>query len=78
VKIGRGVFRVAGELCTLPTAFYRREALPLGVTVPGPAIVLQMDSTTVVPPGATVTTDAGGNLIIHLGNDTGRDPGGHP
>jgi len=35
--------------------------------VPGPAIVLQMDSTTVVPPGATVTADPGGNLIITLG-----------
>ena len=69
VKTGPGVFRVAGELRTLPTAFYRREALPVGVAVPGPAIVLQMDSTTVVPPGATVTPDAGGNLIIRLGGD---------
>jgi len=67
------VFRVSGELRTLPTAFYRREALPMGVAVPGPVIVLQMDSTTVVPPGATVTPDAGGNLIIRLGGDP---PGG--
>jgi hypothetical protein len=28
-----------------------------------------MDSTTVVPPGATVTPDAGGNLIIRLGGE---------
>jgi N-methylhydantoinase A/oxoprolinase/acetone carboxylase beta subunit len=35
--------------------------------VPGPAIVLQEDSTTVVPPGATVTADRAGNLIIRLG-----------
>jgi N-methylhydantoinase A/oxoprolinase/acetone carboxylase beta subunit len=70
VKTGPGVFRVSGELRTLPTAFYRREALPHDVAVPGPAIVLQMDSTTVVPPGATVTADAGGNLIIRLGGHT--------
>ncbi|MBO0766439.1 MAG: hydantoinase/oxoprolinase family protein, partial [Hyphomicrobiaceae bacterium] len=68
VKTGRGVFRVERELRTLPTAFYRREALPLGLAIPGPAIVLQMDSTTVVPPGATVTPEAGGSLIIRLGS----------
>jgi N-methylhydantoinase A len=69
VKTGRGVFRVAGELRTLPIDFYRREALPLGATVPGPAIVLQMDSTTVVPPGASVMPDPAGNLVIRLGGD---------
>lgn len=69
VKTGRGVFRVDGELRTLPMTFYRRDALPVGVTAAGPAIVLQMDSTTVVPPGATVTADAGGNLIIRLGGE---------
>lgn len=45
-------------------AFLARGALPIGVPIPGPAIVLQTDSTTVVPPGCTLTADAGGNLII--------------
>jgi N-methylhydantoinase A/oxoprolinase/acetone carboxylase beta subunit len=67
VKSGRCVFRVDGALQSLPTGFYRRDVLPVGEPLPGPAIILQMDSTTVVPPGATVTADAGGNLIIRLG-----------
>jgi N-methylhydantoinase A len=34
------------------------------VLIDGPAIVLQMDTTTVVPPLHTVEADAAGNLII--------------
>ena len=47
-----------------PAAFLRRDLLPIGVPIPGPVIVLQTDSTTVVPPGCTLTADIGGNLII--------------
>lgn len=67
VRTGRGVFRDDDELKSLPTAFYRRDALPVGAPITGPAIVLQMDSTTVVPPGATAVLDAAGNLLIRLG-----------
>lgn len=67
VKSGRGVFRVDGELKTVPTNFYRREALPIGTPVAGPAIILQMDTTTVVPPEWTITADEGGNLILRHG-----------
>jgi N-methylhydantoinase A len=66
VKTAPCAFRVDGELETLPTPFYRRDALPLDVPVAGPAIILQTDSTTVVPPGATVHADRGGNLILRL------------
>ncbi|HTZ36769.1 MAG TPA: hydantoinase/oxoprolinase family protein [Stellaceae bacterium] len=59
-------FRVGGRLETLPTPFYRRDALPLGAAQAGPAIILQTDSTTVVPPGATVEADRAGNLILRL------------
>ncbi len=51
----------------LETPLWQRADLPLEEAVPGPAIVLQEDSTTVVPPGATVTADRAGNLIIRLG-----------
>jgi len=34
--------------------------------VPGPAIMLQADSTTVVPPGCTAQLDASGAIIIRL------------
>jgi N-methylhydantoinase A len=46
------------------TPFLRRDRLPIGVTIAGPCVVLQTDSTTVVPPGCTLTADPGGNLII--------------
>jgi hypothetical protein len=35
--------------------------------VKGPAIILQVDSTTVVPPGCTIVADEGGNLILNVG-----------
>jgi N-methylhydantoinase A/oxoprolinase/acetone carboxylase beta subunit len=52
----------------VPTNFYRRETLPVGVKIQGPAIVLQMDSTTVVPPGWSFMADAGGNLLLRQGD----------
>jgi N-methylhydantoinase A len=64
VRKGVGTFRIAGKLADYPTDFYRRDLLPLGERIAGPAIVLQMDSTTVVPPQHTFEADAAGNLII--------------
>ena len=46
------------------TAIYERERLPLGSRVPGPAIVEQTDTTTVIPPGHAAVVDAVGNLRI--------------
>ena len=37
----------------VPTAIYERARLPLGARLPGPAIVEQSDTTTVIPPGVT-------------------------
>ena len=66
VRVGTCTFRIGGALADVQTRFLRRELLPLDVPIDGPVVVLQMDSTTVVPPGHSVETDAGGNLIIHL------------
>jgi N-methylhydantoinase A len=66
VKTAPCAFRSDGKLATLMTPFYRRGLLPLGQTIAGPAIVLQTDSTTVVPPDATLTADESGNLILRL------------
>ena len=44
---------------------YDRTLLHLGLTVPGPAIISEMDSTTVVLPGYTANVDAVGNLLIN-------------
>jgi N-methylhydantoinase A len=46
------------------TAFFDRERLLAGNVLDGPALVLQVDSTTVVPPGWRGTVDAWGNLVL--------------
>jgi N-methylhydantoinase A len=46
------------------TPVYWRDHLPLEIDLQGPAIIEQMDTTIVVDPGALVTSDADGNLII--------------
>lgn len=58
------LFRVGGALETLPTAVYRRDQLPVDAPFPGPALLLQKDSTTVAPPGWTARVHAGGSLIL--------------
>jgi N-methylhydantoinase A len=44
-----------------------REQLGVGGVVTGPAIVEQLDATTVVPPGRRATVDRVGNLVIRTG-----------
>lgn len=50
-----------------PVPVYRREALLAGHVVAGPAIVDQLDSTTVILPGQSGVTDRHGNMIIAEG-----------
>jgi len=66
IRRGPCAFRVGGKLETPETAFYRRDRLPLEQPFSGPAIVLQMDSTTVVPPGWRAVADSNGNLILNV------------
>jgi N-methylhydantoinase A len=67
VKRDKAVFRIDDRLESFETAYYRRDKLPIGVDIAGPAIILQIDSTTVVPPGCTVAADDRGNLILRIG-----------
>jgi len=60
------VFRDAGGLKTFESSVYRRDALPAGVPLQGPAILLQKDSTTVVPPRAVACVHPSGSIIITL------------
>jgi N-methylhydantoinase A len=66
VRTGQCVFRIDGELRSFETSFYRRHLLPVGQVFTGPAIVLQKDSTTVVPPGCSAINDPAGNLILTI------------
>jgi N-methylhydantoinase A len=66
VKTAQCAFRHNGALEIMATPFYRRRDLPLEQPIVGPAIALQTDSTTVVPPGTTLIAEAGGNLILRI------------
>lgn len=55
-----------GDTGWLATPVYDRALLPPGATFSGPAIVDQLDSTTVVPPRTTAEIDGWGNIRIHL------------
>ena len=48
----------------VPTRIYARDLLLAGDVLPGPAIVEQIDSTTVIPPGASARIDEIGNLVL--------------
>ena len=48
------------------TPIYSHEGLPAGVTIEGPAIVEQLDSTTVIPPGVRAEVDEWLNIRIHV------------
>jgi N-methylhydantoinase A len=51
----------------LSTKIFDRSCLVPGDEIIGPAIIEQMDSTTMIPPSERCVVDQLGNLIIHLG-----------
>jgi len=63
-QIGSGqcVFRVNDVLASYETPYLDRVSLPVDRDFHGPAILLQTDSTTVVPPGWTYHADRFGNV----------------
>jgi N-methylhydantoinase A len=66
-RTGQCVFRVDGVLKPFETVFYQRRLLPVGQAFAGPAVVLQKDSTCVVPPAWHAVGDSMGNLILKIG-----------
>ncbi len=60
------VFRVGGRLTPHDTPFYARDRLPVDEPFPGPAIILQKDTTTVVPPGTTACAHPSGSIILTI------------
>jgi N-methylhydantoinase A/oxoprolinase/acetone carboxylase beta subunit len=66
--IGRAActFRTKQGLRSFDTPRYERDRLPLEEPIAGPAIILQADSTTVVPPDGRVSALPDGNLVIRL------------
>ena len=68
VGSGRCVFRVNDELKTYDTPHIERTSLPVDRRFSGPAILLQTDTTTVVPPGWTYSADHHGNVRMTRDN----------
>ncbi len=62
------IFRDQGVLKTFETRVYRRALMPIGMNFEGPAILLQKDSTTVVPPRSEACVHISGSIIIKLEN----------
>jgi len=68
-RAGEGVvnFETTGtQLEAIETPFYRRGELPPGARLEGPAVLVQTDSTIVVPPGATAEVLESGDLSIRV------------
>ncbi|GAA5157831.1 hydantoinase/oxoprolinase family protein [Pseudonocardia eucalypti] len=54
------------DLGRVETPVFARESLPAGTHLSGPAIIEQLDSTTLVPPGTRAEVDEWLNIRIHL------------
>ncbi len=67
------VFAVPGGLKVFDTPIYARERLPVGQEFPGPAILIQLNSTSVVPPTSTVNRDRSGNLLISVNRSAAKE-----
>ena len=53
------------------TPVFRRSALVAGHRIDGPAVIEQLDSTTLVLPGQRTDVDRYGNLVVRIG-EAGR------
>jgi N-methylhydantoinase A len=50
----------------MPFSVHRRDRIAVGMVLPGPAIIEEDESTTVVPSGASLHIDEHGSLIVKL------------
>ena len=72
-QIGMRQVHIGGRF--IDTPIYQREALPLDVALNGPAMIQQMDTTILVEADDTVSSDAEGNLFIHVGQNDRKASG---
>jgi N-methylhydantoinase A len=62
-KVGRKPVYFGPEAATM-TDLYRRDRLRPGHVIPGPAVVFQLDTTTVIPPLWQALVDSYGTLVV--------------
>lgn len=66
LKTAETYFRVDGRLEKYTTNFFERDRIPAGARLEGPAVIFQKDSTVLLPPRASATVEANGNILIQL------------
>jgi N-methylhydantoinase A len=54
----------------VPTRLYRRESLVPGDVIPGPAMITEYTSATVLPPASIANVDTFGNLVISIAEES--------
>ena len=54
----------------LETPVFARDGLPAGTSLEGPAVVEQLDSTVLIPPGVTAEVDEWLNIRMHIKEDS--------
>lgn len=59
-------FERDGETTAIRTRIIDRELMPVEERIEGSAIIVQLDSTTLIPPWATVRRDRGDNLLLEI------------
>lgn len=64
-EIGRRPVRFGADWIETPV--WRRERLPAGAGIEGPAVIAQMDATTLLHPGDRARADGFGNLMVEVG-----------
>mgnify|MGYP006218158525 CR=1 FL=1 len=64
MRSGNGTFRVDGKLADYPTTFYRRDLLPVGERVPGPAIIAEDETSTIVGANFTASVNSLGYIVL--------------
>ena len=60
------LFRVNGDVESYATTFSRRDRLPVGAQIDGPSILVQFDSTIVVPPDASAEVLPTGDVLVQV------------
>ena len=67
-------FEIDGEATECASAHYERAGLLAGNRIEGPAVVTQLDATTIIPPGAEAEVDRFGNLVASIAVPDRRVP----
>ncbi len=65
------LFASDGERTSHDTPFYDRTGLRAGDVIPGPAVIEQLDSTTVLPPATSARVLGDGTIVIDVEGEGG-------